>query len=89
MLQVSKGAGIGIPNFGTLFKAEGTVSVMFNTTKQDVHFDVPKGTFDDLIKNGFPSTIDIFGSAPRSTASATRTPRPAARSTSRPRSRRR
>ena len=43
MLQVSQLRGHRHPDFGTLFKAEGTVSVMFNTTKQDQTFVIPTG----------------------------------------------
>ena len=62
--QVSKSAGVGLPNVGTLFQATGTVSVMFNTTFQDQSFKIPDA-FLPLLNPGDPTTIPIFAAPPK------------------------
>src|SRR5262249_17403612 len=64
MFKVSQTADIGIPNVGSLFQASGTVSVMFNSTRQDVVFQVPQA-FLPLLDPGDPTTLTIFSAAPR------------------------
>ena len=63
MLTVSRSAGIGLPNIGSLFSVDGSVKVMFNTTRQDQTFTIP-ANFLPLLKPGDPTTINIFASAP-------------------------
>jgi hypothetical protein len=62
-LTVSASAGIGLPDVGDLFRASGSVTVMFNTTLQDQVFVIPDA-FLPLINEGDPTTIEIFASAP-------------------------
>ena len=40
-VQVSAGGGIGIPDFGDIISATGTVTIMFNTTLHEQRFVVP------------------------------------------------
>ncbi|HEX4527586.1 MAG TPA: hypothetical protein VH108_12695 [Gaiellaceae bacterium] len=63
MLTVGSSAGLGIPGIGSLFSISGTVSVMFNTTKQDQVFQIPDD-FLPLLHPGDPTSITIFKSAP-------------------------
>ena len=62
-LSVGAGAGIGIPDVGSLFSISGTVTVVFNTTLQQQQFTVPNA-FLPLLTAGQPSTITIYASAP-------------------------
>ena len=65
---------IGLPNVGSLFKASGTVTVMFNTTMQDVVFEIPDSFLavldgDELpgftkAESDQPATFTIFSGAP-------------------------
>ena len=40
-LKVSQSAGIGLPEVGSLFHVSGTITVMFNTTREDQVFEMP------------------------------------------------
>ena len=62
-LKVSAGGGIGLPSVGNLFSATGTVTVMFNSMREDVTFQIPDA-FLPLLDDGDPTTIVIYGSAP-------------------------
>ena len=82
MLKVASSASIGIPNVGSLFTISGSVSVMFNTTRQDQEFKIPDA-FLPLLHPGDPThDHDLRLGARASTGCATRTRRRAARSTS-------
>src|SRR5213078_818111 len=71
-LKVSASAGLGLPGLGDLFKISGSVTVMFNTTRQDQVFHIPEA-FLPLLKPGEPTVIEIFASAPA--LDGTRNPR--------------
>jgi len=62
-LKVSSSAALGIPGVGDLFKISGSVTVMFNTTRQEQHFQIPQA-FLPLLHPGEPTVIAIFASAP-------------------------
>ena len=72
--RASSEKGIGLPNVGSLFKASGTVTVMFNTTMQDVVFEIPDSFLavldgDELpgftkAESDQPATFTIFSGAP-------------------------
>jgi len=63
MLTVGSSAGIGLPNLGNLFSVSGSVTVMFNTTRQDQVFQIPDD-FLPLLHPGDPTTITIYASSP-------------------------
>ncbi|MFZ0040303.1 MAG: hypothetical protein WAK93_03285, partial [Solirubrobacteraceae bacterium] len=62
-LTVGAGANLGLPGVGNLFSISGSVTVMFNTTLQDISFTVPTA-FLPLIPAGQATTINIWGSTP-------------------------
>jgi hypothetical protein len=62
-LKVSSGGSIGLPGAGTLFSITGSISVMFNTTKQDQVFQIPPD-FLPLLHPGDPTSITIYKAAP-------------------------
>src|SRR5262249_24208511 len=62
-LKVGSSAGLGLPNVGSLFSIKGSVSVMFNTTRQEQNFKIPDA-FLPLLHPGDPTTITIFAAAP-------------------------
>ena len=64
MLTVGSSVGLGLPSVGSLFSASGSVTIMFNTTRQDQVFTIPPA-FLPLLDPGDPTTIEIWGSAPR------------------------
>ncbi|HEX5858381.1 MAG TPA: hypothetical protein VFY91_09765, partial [Microbacterium sp.] len=57
-IRVSTGAGIGLPNIGSLFSASGSVYVLFNTTLADQTFTVPNA-FLPLLEPGMSPVIII------------------------------
>ena len=63
LLSISASAGIGLPASIGDFSISGSVSVMFNTTKQDQIFTIPD-SFLPLLKPGDPTQIKILASAP-------------------------
>jgi len=76
MLTVGSSAGIGLPNIGNIFSVSGSVSVMFNTTRQDQVFQIPTTSCRCCIRGTRPRSPS---SPPRraSTGSATCPRRPA------------
>ncbi|HWG93174.1 MAG TPA: VCBS repeat-containing protein, partial [Mycobacteriales bacterium] len=62
-LRVTAGGGLGLPDLGTLFRATGTVTLMFNTTREDITFVLPE-SFLPLLRPGDPRVVEIYGSAP-------------------------
>ena len=64
--RVSAGADIGLPDIGNLFKASGSVTVVINTTEQDVIFQLPDSFLaiidgDELPGFAAGGTIDSNG----------------------------
>ena len=62
-ITVGAGGGIGLPGPITGFQASGNVTVMFNTTLQDITFILPD-SFAPLVASGLPASITIYGAPP-------------------------
>ena len=62
-ITVGAGGGIGLPGNITGFQASGNVTVMFNTTLQDITFTLPD-SFAPLVASGLPASLTIYGAAP-------------------------
>ncbi|HET6548786.1 MAG TPA: calcium-binding protein, partial [Solirubrobacter sp.] len=57
------GGGGGVGNIGSLFRFQGKVQVVFNTTLEDQTFDVPE-SFLAVLPEDYPTQIEVFESAP-------------------------